>query len=108
MPRLTSQMLLKKGETMEAMFELLRRNGIASNGIQIENPSKKARHFAHFMAGLWFFYSIGAWFGSRFVVLDPEVSTHDPMLFGATFVVWFLAFFGYVGVDLIRKHIKYG
>ena len=93
---------------MEAMFELLRKNGIASKGILEINPSKQARHFAHFMAGLWFFYSIGAWFGSRFVVLDPEVSTHDPLLFGATLVVWFLAFFGYVAVDLVRKKLKYG
>ena len=93
---------------MEAMFELLRRNGIAATGLQSENPSRKARSFAHFMAGLWFFYSIGALFGSRFNVQDPEAAAHEPWLFGATVVVWFVAFFCHISFGLIRKKIKYG
>ena len=90
------------------MFELLRRSGITAHGLQPENPAKKARVFAHFMAGLWFFYSIGAWYGSRFMMQDPEVSTHEPFLFGACLVVWFIAFFGHISFNLIRKKIKYG
>ena len=93
---------------MEAMFELLRRNGIAAKGLQGENPSKKAKIFAHFMASLWLFYSIGAWYGSRFVELDAEATSSEPILFGGAFVVWFLAFFGHIGTNLIRKKIKYG
>lgn len=93
---------------MEAMLELLRKNGITATGLQTQDPSKKARIFAHFMAGLWFFYSIGAWYGSKFVNLEAEGPTTEPLLFGATVVVWFVAFFGHVGVELIRKKIKYG
>ncbi len=93
---------------MEAMLELLRKNGITANGLQGKDPSQKARTFAHFMAGLWFFYSIGAWYGSRFVELGTEGSSTEPILFGATVVVWFVAFFGHISADLIRKKIKYG
>ncbi len=93
---------------MEAIFELLRRNGIVADGLKPENPSKKAKLFAHFMAGLWFFYSIGAWYGSRFMLQEPGESTTEPILLGATLIVWFLSFFGYVAFDLIRKKIKYG
>ena len=94
---------------MEAMLQLLRRNGITAKGLQQDDPAKKAMIFAHFMAGLWFFYSIGAWYGSRFVQLDPDAGvTTEPLLFGATFVVWFIAFFAHVSFDLVRKKIKYG
>ena len=93
---------------MEAIFELLRRNGIAATGFQPENPAKKAKVFANFMAGLWFFYSIGAWYGAKFIPQDSGVVTTEPLLFGATLVVWFLGFFGHVTFDLIRKRIKYG
>lgn len=91
---------------MEAIYELLRRNGISATGLQEKNPAQKAKTFAHFMAGLWFFYSIGAWFGSRFIVLEGEASG-APLLFGATLVVWFCAFFSYVAIDLVRKKVKY-
>ena len=61
------------------------------------------------MAGLWFFYSIGAWYGSKFVSPDLETSAAaEPILFGAIFVIWFLSFFAHVSVDLVRKKLKYG
>lgn len=93
---------------MEAIFELLRKNGIAASGFQPENPAKRAKVFANFMAGLWFFYSIGAWYGAKFITPEAAANTNEPLLFGATFVVWFLGFFGHVLFDLIRKRIKYG
>lgn len=91
---------------MEAIFELLRKNGIAAAGFQPENPAKRAKVFANFMAGLWFFYSIGAWYGAKF--LPADAAKNEPLLFGATLVVWFLGFFGHIAFDLIRKRIKYG
>ncbi len=93
---------------MEAILELLRRNGIEAKGLQVENPAKKSRVFANFMAGLWFFYAVGAWYGSKFMLQDADAGAGDPLLFGATFIVWFVAFFGHVSVDLVRKRIKYG
>ena len=57
--------------------------------------SKKARWFAHLISLFWVYFSIGHWYGSRFIALEsrPDIT----FLFGAVFIVWFAAFFAYIG-----------
>ena len=70
------------------------------------NVNKRARHFAHIVAMLWFYYGIGVWFGSRFIV-SATIDTPDVLfIFMATLPVWFIAFFLYIGLYLIRKEIE--
>ncbi len=71
----------KSNVIMEAILELLRRNGIEAKGLQVENPAKKSKVFANFMAGLWFFYAVGAWYGSKFLLQDSISRNWRPTSF---------------------------
>ena len=70
------------------------------------NVSRNARSFAHWTAALWLFYCAGLWYGARF--LPPEARPETSFLFGAVFVVWFGAFFGYVAWHLVKNSVAEG
>ena len=72
------------------------------NTVEPANLSKKARNFAHFISFFWIYYCIGLWYGGRF--LPPESQPETTFLFGAVFIVWFAAFFGYIGFRLAKKN----
>lgn len=65
--------------------------------------SRKAGAFAALMSLYWVFYAIGAWYAHRFEVLLALPSGRPEFLFGATFVVWFVSFFGAVAFYLIKN-----
>lgn len=66
--------------------------------------AKKARFFANMAALLWFYYCIGNWYGSKFVETHPMIEPGPAVFFGATFAVWFFAFFLHIGFTLVKQH----
>jgi len=65
--------------------------------------SRKAGAFAALMSLYWLFYAIGAWYAHRFEVLLALPSGRPGFLFGATFVVWFVSFFGALAFYLAKN-----
>ena len=68
-----------------------------------QNISAKARFFANMTALLWFYYGIGTWYGSRFVFTEEQQGPEPGIILGATFAVWFVAFFASVLYYLVKK-----
>ncbi len=66
--------------------------------------SRKAGAFAALMSLYWVFYAIGAWYAHRFEVLLALPTGRPAFLIGATFVVWFVSFFGAVAFYLIKNN----
>ena len=65
-----------------------------------------AYRFAALMAMLWVFFAIGAWYASRFDALLGLPAERPAILFGATFAVWFVSLFGYIGLRLIMIALR--
>ena len=68
--------------------------------------SRKARHFAHIVSLLWFYYGIGVWFGSRFIIHVEKEALDIVLIFGATLPIWFVALFLYIGIFLAKRSIE--
>ena len=65
--------------------------------------SKKARFFANMVSLLWFYYCIGSWYGSKFVYAQEQLTPEPAILFGATFAVWFTAYFAHISFTLLKN-----
>jgi hypothetical protein len=65
--------------------------------------SHKARSFAGYIALMWVFFAIGAWYASRIAEV-VHLPTHRPaFLFGAVFAVWFVSYFVALAFQLAKK-----
>ncbi|MBX2821321.1 MAG: hypothetical protein KTR29_16620 [Rhodothermaceae bacterium] len=64
---------------------------------------KKALFFANMVSLLWFYYCIGSWYGSKFIHKQDAIASDPALLFGATFGVWFIAFFLHIAFTVIKK-----
>ncbi len=65
--------------------------------------TRKAHEFAALMAMLWVFFAIGAWYASRFDAFLGLPAERPAILFGATFAVWFVSLFAYIGMHLLKQ-----
>jgi hypothetical protein len=68
-----------------------------------DDVSRRARWIAHCASFLWFYYSIGVWYGSKFLATETLTQSGPYFLFGAIFIVWFAAFGGFVAAVLVKK-----
>lgn len=65
--------------------------------------SQRAKWIANFAAFLWFYFCIGLWYTSKFLPAETVMDSGPYFLFGAIFIVWFLAFWGYISGVVLKK-----